>query len=211
MKKISLLGIMTLGVLLFGVALVGLNKSYAHCDTLNGPVVKDAEIALEKGDVTPVLKWVKKDAEPEIRTAFNTALVERAKGKETKEKADMKFFATLVRIHRAGEGASFTGLKPADAIEPIIAEADKALETGSVGTLTTEMSKHLTNEVKERFDRALEKRKHKDESIEAGREYVEAYVEYVHYVEGIHNAISEKGAHHHEEVEQGKQEAHGTK
>ena len=84
-------------------------------------------------------------------------------------------------------------------IEPIIAEADKALETGSVDTLTTEMSKHLTNEVKERFDRALEKRKHKDESVEAGREYVEAYVEYVHYVEGMNTAISEKGAHHHEE------------
>lgn len=211
MKKINLFGIMLLGVLLFGVALVGLNKSYAHCDTLNGPVVKDAELALEKGDVTPVLKWVKKDAEPEIRAAFNTALAERAKGKEAREKADMKFFENLVRVHRAGEGESFTGLKPADAVEPIVAEADKALETGSVDTLAAEMAKHLANEVKERFDLAFGKRKHKDESVEAGREYVEAYVEYVHYVEGIHNAISEKGDHHHEEVEQGKQDAHGTK
>jgi hypothetical protein len=199
MKKNSLIGIMTLAALLFGIALVGLNKSYAHCDTLNGPVVKDAQIALEKGDVTPVLKWVKKNAEPEIRAAFNTAISERAKGKEAKEKADMKFFETLVRIHRAGEGASFTGLKPADAIEPIIAEADRALETGSVDTLAAELSKHLTNDVKERFDLAFAKKKHKDESIEAGREYVEAYVEYVHYVEGIHKAIAEKDAHHHEE------------
>jgi hypothetical protein len=184
---------------------------YAHCDTLNGPVVKDAEAALEKGDVTPVLKWVKKEAEPEIRAAFNTALAERAKGKEAKEKADMKFFETLVRIHRTGEGASFTGLKPAGDVEPIVAEADKALETGSVDTLTTEMSKHLTNEIKERFDRAFEKRKHKDESVEAGREYVDAYVEYVHYVEGTHKAIAGKGAHHHEEVGEGDQEAHDTK
>jgi len=202
---------MTLVALLFGAALVGLNKSYAHCDTLNGPVVKDAEAALEKGDVTPVLKWVKKDAEPEIRAAFNTAIVERAKGKEAREKADMKFFETLVRIHRAGEGASFTGLKPAGDIEPIVAEADKALETGSVDTLAAEMSKHLANEVKERFALAFEKRKHKDESVEAGREYVEAYVEYVHYVEGIHNAVSEKGAHRHGEVEQGEHDTHGAK
>jgi len=208
MKKINLLGIMTSGVLLFGIVLVGLNKSYAHCDTLNGPVVKDAQTALEKGDVTAVLKWVKKNAEPQILAAFNTALAERAKGKEAREKADMKFFETLVRIHRAGEGASFTGLKPADAVEPIIAEADKALETGSVGTLTTEMSKLLTNEVKERFDRTLEKRKHKDESVEAGREYVEAYVEYVHYVEGMHTAISEKGAHHHDQDQEPAQKAH---
>jgi hypothetical protein len=185
-------------VLLSCAILIGLNKSYAHCDTLNGPVVKDARIALEKGDVTPVLKWVKKDAEPEIRAAFNTAIAERAKGNETKEKADMKFFETLVRIHRAGEGASFTGLKPDDAIEPIIAEADKALETGSVGTLNAEISKHLNNEIKERFDRAVEKKKHKDENVEAGREFVEAYVEYVHYIEGIHTAISAKGAHHDE-------------
>jgi len=197
MKKNTLVGIMIVGVLLFGVAIVGLNKSYAHCDTLNGPVVKDARGALEKGDVTPVLKWVKKESEPEIRAAFNTALAERTKGKEVKEKADMKFFETLVRIHRAGEGASFTGLKPAGAVEPIVAEADKALETGLVDALTTEMSKHLTSEVKERFEGALGKKKHVNESVEAGREYVEAYIEYVHYVEGLHNMIAGKGGHHH--------------
>jgi len=33
------------------------NISGAHCDTLEGPVVKAAKVALEKGDVTPVLKW----------------------------------------------------------------------------------------------------------------------------------------------------------
>lgn len=203
MKKNILLGIVTLGILLF-VAMAGVNKLYAHCDTLNGPVVKDARIALEKGDVTPSLKWVKKEAEPEVRAAFNTAMTERAKGKEAQEKADMVFFETLVRIHRAGEGASFTGLKPADAIEPIIAEADKAIEANSVDSLTAEMSKHLTKEVKEKFDRVLEKRKHKDESVEAGREYVEAYVEYVHYVEGVYEAVSGKSAHHEEEAEEAK-------
>lgn len=40
-----------------------LHKALAHCDTLEGPVIKDAKSALEKKDVTPVLKWVKKDAE----------------------------------------------------------------------------------------------------------------------------------------------------
>jgi hypothetical protein len=173
--------------------------SGAHCDTLDGPVVKAAKIALEKGDITPVLKWVKKEQEKEIQQAFKKTLSVRTKGPEAKELADMYFFETLVRFHRAGEGASFTGLKPAGAVEPIVAEADKALETGSVDTLTTEMSKHLTNEVKERFDRALEKKKHMNESVDAGREYVEAYVEYVHYVEGLHNMIAGKDGHHHEE------------
>lgn len=204
MKKKSFLYIVTLVFFLFSIILVGLNKAYAHCDTLNGPVVKDARDALEKGYITPVLKWVKKEAEPEIRAAFQSALVERAKGAEAKEKADMKFFETLVRIHRVGEGASFTGLKPAGAVEPVVTEADKALEIGSVDTLTTEMSEHLTSGVKERFDRALEKKKHMNESIDAGREYVEAYVEYVHYVEDLHKAVAGKG-HHHEEVEEGEQ------
>ena len=190
MRKMILIGCLAL---FFVVSISGLNKVYAHCDTLDGPVIQDARIALEKGDVTPVLKWVKKDTESEIRIAFQTALTGR---KTNKEAADMKFFETLVRVHRTGEGADFTGLKPVGVVEPIIAEADKVLDAGSVDSLTSEMSSHLTHGVKERFERAFELRKHKDESVEAGREYVEAYVEYIHYVEGIHIAVSGKGGHH---------------
>lgn len=169
---------------------------FAHCDTLDGPVVADAKTALGKGDVTPVLKWVKEDAEPEIRAAFNAALLER---KINQEAAEMKFFETLVRIHRAGEGADFTGLKPSGSVEPIIAAADQTLEAGSVETLTAEMSEHLVAGVKERFEQALKTREHKDESVAAGREYVQAYVEYVHYVEGLHKMISGAGGHHEQE------------
>jgi len=175
---------------------IGQGKLFAHCDTLDGPVIQDARTALEKGDVTPVLKWVKKDAEQEIRVVFDKTLAER---KSNKDAADIKFFETLVRIHRAGEGASFTGLKPSGTVEAIIAGADKALETGSIDALTQEMATHLTSGVKERFERAFELRKHKDESVEAGREYVEAYVEYVHYVEGLHDMIGGKEGHNHEE------------
>lgn len=183
-------------------------RVFAHCDTLNGPVIIDAKEALKKGDVTPVLKWVKKDAEPEIRSAFEKAIVER---KSNEAAADMKFFETLVRVHRAGEGVAFTGLKPASAIEPIIAEADKALETGQAADLTAKMSAHLTGQVNERFNRVFERKKHKDESVEAGREYVEAYVDYVHYVEGIHGALTGKSGHHHEEAEEGEQETQDAK
>lgn len=195
MKKEKLVFSLILLVFLLISTIVVNSKVYAHCDTLGGPLVKDAKVALEKGDVRPVLKWVKKDAEPEIRTAFQAALTEMAKGKEAGEKADMKFFETLVRVHRAGEGASFTGLKPAGAVEPIVAEADKALETGLVDTLTTEMSEHLSSGVKERFDRALEKKKHVNESVDAGRQYVEAYIEYMHYVEYIDKVIASKAGH----------------
>jgi len=191
-----------LGIFFISAFLIGSNSAYAHCDTMGGPVVKDAKVALEKKDVTPVLKWVKKEKEPEVRSAFEAALTERVKGPEAQEKADTKFFETLVRIHREGEGAPFTGMKPADAIEPIEQEADKALEAGSVDNLTTEMSQHLISGVKERFDRVLDKKKHMNDSVDAGREYVETYVDYLHYVEGVHKTIAGKGGHHHEESEE---------
>jgi hypothetical protein len=211
MKKTLFINFVILTIFLLSVTLLGLSKAYSHCDTMGGPVVKDAKVALEKKDVTPVLKWVKKEKESEVRAAFEIALTERAKGTEAKEKADMKFFETLARIHREGEGAPFTGMKPENAIEPIEAEADKALEAGSVANLTTEMSQHLTGGVKERFDRVLDKKKHMNDSVDAGREYVEAYVEYLHYVEGVHKTIAGKGGHHHEESEKTEHEGQNAK
>lgn len=172
------------------------NTVLAHCDTLDGPVIQDARIALEKGDVTPVLKWVKKGAEPEIRVAFDEALLQR---KRDGEPADMKFFETLVRVHRAGEGADFTGLKPAGAVEVAVAKADRAIEKGSVDKLAKNITDAVFNGIKERFQKVIETKKRMNESIEAGREYVEAYVEFVHYVEGVNKLISGASAHHLEE------------
>jgi len=171
--------------------------AFAHCDTLEGPVVKDAKTALEKKDVTPVLKWVKKENEPKIRAAFDKATAERTKNPQAKDRVDMEFFETLIRIHREGEGAEYSGIKPAGTkLEPPIVEADAALETGSCDKLVKMVNSHIAEGIKERFERALEKKKHVDESVEKGREYVEAYVEYVHYIESLHNAASAEGGHH---------------
>ena len=168
----------------------------AHCDTLDGPVVATARAALQKGDVTPVLKWVTSANEPEIRAAFARTLAVRSKGPEARGLADTYFFETLVRLHRAGEGAPYTGLKPAGTdLGPAVAGADAALEGGSVEGLVQLVTGDVAEGIRERFVRAATARRHADESVEAGREYVEAYVEYVHYVERIHAAASE-GAHH---------------
>jgi hypothetical protein len=168
----------------------------AHCDTMDGPVVAEAKAALEKGDVTAVLKWVKKDHEEEVGAAFKKALAVRSKGPEAKELADTYFFETLVRLHRAGEGAPYTGLKPAGAVEPPVAAADKAIADGNVENLAKRIGQAAEKSVRERFEQLIEAKKHKDESVEAGREYVETYVLFVHYVEGLHNAIAGGGDHH---------------
>lgn len=188
---------LAIAVLFAGAGALLPRAAGAHCDTMDGPVVTTAKAALEKGDVTPVLKWVQKDQETEIRAAFQKTLAVRGKGPEARELADMYFFETLVRVHRAGEGAPYTGLKPAGEVEPGIAAADKALESGSAEALVQEVAERVAAGVRERFAHAAERKKHADESVEAGREFVEAYVEYVHYVERLYlDAARPAGAHH---------------
>lgn len=180
---------------LFVVGLSGTQIVQAHCDALAGPVVTAAKKALEKGDVTPVLKWVKKEQEEEIRAAFKKTMAVRSKGLEAKELADMYFFETLVRIHRAGEGAPYTGLS-SEPVEPIIAEADRALERGSVDHLVKHVTEAVTSGIRKRFAQTYQRKKHADESTEAGREFVEAYVEFTHYVERLYNDATGKSADH---------------
>jgi len=169
----------------------------AHCDTLDGPVVESARNALATGDVTPVLKWVSIDDEQVIRTAFQNTMEVRKLGGQAQKLADMYFFETLVRIHRAGEGATYTGLKPGVEVDPAIALADKALESGSVDKLVGVLTDATAKGIRERFRRALETRKHADKSVNAGREFVEAYVIFTHYVEGVYASVK-GGAELHE-------------
>jgi hypothetical protein len=177
------------------------NNVLAHCDTIDGPVVNAAKLALEKGDVTPVLKWVKKEYEVEVRSAFKRTLQVRTKGKDVQELADLYFYETLVRLHRAGEGEPYTGLKPSGTpIEAPVAAADKALETGDMKELSMLLTTTIEEGLASRFNRVLESKKEADKTVDAGREFVEAYVGFVHYVELLHQAAVSK-IHHTESGE----------
>ena len=189
----------TLFVLAF-LSLVYVGNASSHCDTLDGPVVATARTALDKGDVTPLLKWVRPAEEKEIKAAFQKTLAMRGKGSEAKELAEMYFFETLVRIHREGEGAPYTGLKPGEAVDPAVALADKALANGNVDKLVDVLTNAMANGIRKRFQHARETQNHADDSVAAGREFVESYVVFTHYVEGLHGLIK-GGAAHHGEVE----------
>ncbi|MCP4623556.1 MAG: hypothetical protein GY850_08500, partial [bacterium] len=171
----------------------------AHCDTLDGPVVATARTALDKGDVTPLLKWVRPEQEKKIKAAFQKTLAMRVKGADVKEFAEMYFFETLVRIHREGEGAPYTGLKPGEAVDPAVALADKALENGNIDKLVNVLSNAMGNGIRKRFQHTRETQKHADDSVAAGREFVESYVIFTHYVEGLHGLIKGGAAHHGED------------
>lgn len=171
-------------------------NALAHCDTLDGPVVKTARKALRMGDVTPVLKWVRAEDEKDIRDVFQKTLAVRTKGIKEKELADMYFFETLVRIHRAGEGAPYTGLKPGETVDPAVALADEALETGSVNKLIEVLTKTMADGIRERFQHTKEAQKHADDSVAAGRKFAESYVVFTHYAEGLHAVIKANADHH---------------
>ena len=160
----------------------------AHCDTLDGPVITQARQALETGDVKVVLPWVAADKEREIREAFDLAAAVRGKGPKEKELADRYFFETLVRVHREGEGAPYTGLKPAGMDPgPAIPAADKALATGDPGPLLSLINGKVHEGIHGYYTEARDRKAHAKESVEAGRAYVQAYVPYLHFVERLYN------------------------
>jgi len=202
-KKANLIKLIGVSLLTIAIAWVLIPRIiYAHCDTLDGPVITTAKIALEKGDVTPVLKWVSKKDEAEIKKTFEKTIAVRKLSPRAKELADMYFFETLVRVHRASEGEPYTGLKPAEtAVEPGILAADKASESGSADSLVKEITSTVSAGIKERFNHAIETKKHSEENVEMGREYVKAYVEFIHYVEALHKVAS--GQTHTNEISQG--------
>ena len=169
----------------------------AHCDAMDGPVVTEAKAALEEGEVTPVLKWIPEENEEEIREVFAKTLRVREHGGEAREVADKHFFETLVRHHRASEGAPFTGLKPAGTeVHPVVEKSDAALETGSVDAFASEVATAVEEGIRERFAEAAEAQARKDESVDEGRAFVERYVEFIHYVKGIHETVAGSGHGH---------------
>jgi uncharacterized protein DUF6448 len=180
--------------------LTGAHTAFAHCDTLDGPVVAAARQALDQNNPNLVLIWVKRENEPEIKAAFNKAVSVRKLNSAAKDMADRYFFETLVRVHRAGEGAPFTGLKSAGAdLGPAVPAADKAITTGDVGPVARLLTITLQAGLKEQFARVEAHKNYDKNNVTAGREYVEAYVEYVHYVEGMYDAAKAEAHGHYEE------------
>jgi hypothetical protein len=172
--------VLAVGLSIF-IGLGDAGRAWAHCDGLDGPVVTTAREALESGDVNRVLIWVREEDEAEVKSVFNRAISVRKLGSDAKALADTSVFETVVRLHRAAEGASYAGLKPAGRdLGPAIPAADKAIETKSSEALVA----LLTSELREA----------------AGREYVEAYVAFVNFVERTYEATQRApGGHYPEE------------
>jgi len=171
--------------------LASASSMFSHCDGPDGPVVQATQKAIASGDVNLVLIWVQKRDEEQIKNAFKETLAVRKLSPEARELADRHFFETVVRLHRAGEGAGFTGLKPAGRdLGPAIPAADKALGDGNVEPLVKLLTTTIQDRVRDHFNEALTKQKFAKDDLDAGRAFVKAYVEYIHCVEALYETAT---------------------
>ncbi len=170
---------------ILAVLILTSNVILAHCDTMDGPLIADAKKALSQNNINYALKWVPAANEQEIKNAFNLVLKVRGLNADAQELSDKYFFDTLVRIHRAAEGVPFTGVKPSGTpIDDKVLAADKALEIGNLSPLKGKISNEEFPELNERFEKAMSLKNYDVNNVEAGREYIEAYVRFFKFAEG---------------------------
>ena len=161
-----------------------------HCDSLDGPVVTAAARALQAGDVELVLPYVHADGEAEVREAFARVLPLRAGGDRMGELVDRWFYETVVRVHRAGEGAPYTGLKPAGLdVGPVLPLAEQAVATGQVDAVYRLLAGELRRQLERRLGRVGELAAFKDRSVADARAWVEAMLGFEVYAHHTYTAL----------------------
>jgi hypothetical protein len=181
------------------------HSASAHCDALDGPVARAVQQALTNGNVNPVLAYAPVTAEAEIRTAFDRSRKVRGLGAEARVLADQAFLETVIRLHRAGEGAPYTGVKPAGIdYGPAIPAADRAVETGDLSLLRSVLVQTLDHALQEKFAHVREaqgqsKEPKSSNEVAAARARVDAELEFITFAEGVFQAMQGKNAQHHED------------
>jgi len=185
-----------LSIFLFTVLMFSSQATFAHCDSYDGPVIKDAVKALETNNVDLVFKWLDESQEKEITALFNKTFQLKSGDKEVYVIVEKHFFETLVRLHRELEGAPYTGLKPAGITKQIIQMTDSAIQVGSVDGFLVKLNKHIEKVVRYKYQKVLELSKVKDNSAAQGRAYVKAYVDYTHTIEAIDDILSHNADTH---------------
>ncbi|HYF81745.1 MAG TPA: DUF6448 family protein [Clostridia bacterium] len=171
----------------------------AHCDTMDGPTVADGMKAMENNNVNYVLKWVQPEYEDQITKIFNLSMKVKGLSPEAKEVSEQYFFSELVRMHRAGESAPFDGLKPSGTpIDEKVLAADKSIEVGNLSPVEGLIEEEKMPELTERFEKVMALKNFDVNSVDAGREYIEAYVKFFKFAEGeedhdTHGAVDAHG------------------
>ena len=199
MEIIFLMGM----VMLIGITLILMpQKASAHCDTMDGPAVKDGRNALETGNINYAYKWIFIEYEEELKEIFDLSVKVRTLGADAQEVADRWFLENFVRIHRAGEGASYDGLKPSGTVlDPVVVAADESIDRGDMSPLKGLVSDEEYHALEEKFNKAMALKDFDIDDVEAARAYVQAYVTFFKMAEGEehdHHGHGGGHGHHHE-------------
>lgn len=186
----------TFRALLLGLTFMLASLSgFAHCDSYDGPVIKDALKALDQNNVQLVLKWIEPQQEKEIISLFDKTYSLRKGDKEVYSIVEKHFLETLVRLHRETEGEPYTGLKPAGSMTPLVAMADNSIAKNSVEEVVSTVTNHMEKVLRERYAKVAKLSKTKDNSVAEGRAYVEAYVQYTHTLEHLEHLLHAPVSH----------------
>ena len=192
-----------IGPLIAAGLLLGGQAAWAHCDSVDGPVAQAVQKALETGNILPVLAYAPAAAEPELRFAFDQSRKVRVLGPEARELADRAFLETAVRLHRAGEGAAYTGLKPAGLdYGPVIPAAEHAVVTGDLARLKAVLAEEIEHALRERLAHVRELQNAPLEPGSAGevprsRERISVELGFVTFAETLRQVALGKGTEPH--------------
>ena len=96
----------------------------------------------------------------------------------------------------AGELLADRVTHPGRDVGPAIPLADQVLTTGKVDPLLELITDGTRKGLTERFNHAVKARNFSPADVEAGREYVQAYVTFIHYVERSYEAARQPVAGH---------------
>lgn len=182
-------------MMMFILFSIGTLPAYAHCDSVDGPVITDAKEALKTNEVSHVFKWIDKEQEKEVTTLFNKTYNLKDGDPEIYELVKKHFFETLVRLHRETENAPYTGLKAAGTTKKIIQLSDEAIQDKNIDALISKLNNHVEKVIRNRYEKVEKLNEVKDESAQKGREYVKAYVQYTHTIEALHDVLKHGDAH----------------
>jgi Family of unknown function (DUF6448) len=194
-----------IGLLLTAGLLLGTPSAWAHCDSEDGPVANAVQKALDSGNVNLVLPYAPASAEAELKATFAEARKVRVLGPDARKLADRMFLETAIRLHRAGEGAAFTGVKPAGIdYGPMVPAAEKALEAGNLQPIKVLVLEEIDHVLGERLAHIRELRKVASEptdydGVVAARERISAELGFIIFAEGLHQAVLGKTPPHHED------------
>ena len=167
-----------------------------HCDTMDGPVVTAARKALEKENVNIILPWVHKKFEDEVKSSFEKTISVGKLGKEAKDLADIWFFETVVRLHREGEGAPYTGLKPAGLDEgPVIPMVEVAIEEEDTTDIIDFLAGEINDEMEKMMKEIVSLKEYDIDDVGTAREYIDAMLELTLYSHHLYECIKSGPKH----------------